>query len=341
MPTLSQLLTRQLIPWSENAASRIIVGSARMKASALPEGVRLEKCPLSGKRKIIKKARSFRNTRALTASWPDCGLNEVNTPKLACVLSGHVNFQLGAQAVGCGPGYFIFIPPNLPHPDGSRNITDTTKSTFSEILYFRPQPNVLQCWISRYDNKFPFLHQPENYLITHRHVIGLFQILTEEVISNHLKQVKLEEKLLQSFLHMFQREINADNFQEVPHLYERESSPYNLQSEEGFAEHLHHYIQSHLHDRPSLNDAAHELYLSRAQFTRRVRAETGKSFVELLNEHRIETAKNLLRDSDWTVSVIATFVGYSTPHYFQKLFRQKTGMTPNVFRQNSRKNLIR
>jgi AraC-like DNA-binding protein len=337
MPTISQLLANKLIPWSDNAASRIIVGNARMKASAMPGGVCLEKRPLSGKRIIVKNQRIYRNTRALAASWPDCGLNEVNAPKLACVLSGYVDFQLGAHAVLCGPGHFIFIPPNLPHPDGSRNITNTTKSTFCEILYFLPQPDVLQCWFSRYEAKSPSLRNIENYLITHRHVTELFQILTEEIASNGSKQMGLNGKLLQSFLCIFQREIDAENFQEVPHHYEREATLYNLQSEEGFMAHLHQYIQSHLHDRPSLDDAARNAYLSRAQFTRRVRAETGKSFVELLNEHRIETAKNLLGDSDWTVNVIATFVGYRTPHYFQDLFRRKTGLTPNSYRQSVRK----
>jgi two-component system response regulator YesN len=78
------------------------------------------------------------------------------------------------------------------------------------------------------------------------------------------------------------------------------------------------------------------MYLSRSQFSRRVRAETGKTFVELLNEHRIETAKELLRDTDWTINSITSFIGFKTPHHFQSLFREQTGMTPNTYRQQNR-----
>jgi two-component system response regulator YesN len=59
--------------------------------------------------------------------------------------------------------------------------------------------------------------------------------------------------------------------------------------------------------------------------------------VEILNEYRLKIAKELLHDSDWTVSSIATFIGYRSPHHFQLLFRQHTGMTPKTYRQQSQK----
>jgi AraC-like DNA-binding protein len=337
MPTLSQFLANKLIPWSDTAASRIVVGSAQMKPSALPEGVRLEKRPLRGKRTIIKRNRLYRNSRIITASWPEQGLNETNCLKMACVLSGYVDFQLGGQAVLCGPGYFIFIPPNLPHPDGTRNISDLTKSTSCEVLYFRLNHNALQCWISRYE---PNLSEPQmqgNYLLTHEHVTHLFSVCMEEAIASTPGQRELSEKLLQSFLRVIQREIQAGRLQEVPHGEGGESRQRHFGDTENFSEYLHQYIQSHLYNRPTLENAARYMYLSRAQFARRVRAETGKTFVEILNEHRIKTARELLRDSDWTVSSIATFLGYRSPNFFQSLFRQHTGMTPNEYRQQARK----
>jgi AraC-like DNA-binding protein len=335
--SIDKIFRDKLIPWADNATSRMIVGKPHMRAAMVPDSVRLEKRPPQGKRAIVKKHRQYRNTRVLTASWPDCGLNELAVPKLACVLSGYVDFQMGNQAVLCGPGYFLCIPPNLPHPDGSISVTDTAKSTFCEILYFSMLPNAVSCWLSRYGEKSRSLQQFGNWLVTHQRVAGLFHILMEEAAFDDSNQKGLKGKLLQSFLCMFQREVGAGNFQEIPHHHERETFSQQLQPEKGFAPYLHQYIQSHLCARPSVDDAARDMYLSRAQFTRRVRAETGKSFVELLNEYRIETAKDLLQNSDWTVSAIASFVGYHTPHYFQNLFRQKVGMTPNEYRKKALK----
>jgi len=337
MLLLHRILNDKLIPWANNAAERIIVGNPRMKASRLPEGVQLKKRPLTGERKIVKKQRHYRNTRAMMASWPECGLNEVSVLKLACVVSGHVDFQLGEQSVLCGPGYFIFIPPGVPHPDGSRNISDTSKSTFCEILYFRLLPNALLCWISHYGGDKNLLSQTGNYLITHAHTIQLFRILMEETIAESGAQFDSSEKLIQSFLRLFAREIKEERYQLVSHKGEEKWHASHFQSSDGFSEDLHQYLQSHLYERPTLEKAARDMYLSRAQFSRRVRAETGKTFVELLNEHRIETAKELLRNSDWTISSIATFIGYRASHHFHSLFLQRTGMTPNTYRQQTRK----
>lgn len=330
---LDQILRDKLIPWSDDATNRIVVARRQMHSASLPQGVLLEKRPLAGKRKIIRKGHLYRNFRSTAAVWPELGLNEVSVLKLACVISGHVDFQLDKQAVLCGPGHFIFIPPGMPHPDGSRNITDTTKSTFSEILYFRLLPKALVCWISRYEAGKTPRRQSPNYLITHAHAVQQFRILMEETVSDSPAPLDLSKKLLQSFLRLFDREIQAKRYLLVSMRSDERSEEHQFRESGNFAEDLHHYIQSHLCERPTLEGVARDMYLSRSHFSRRVRAETGKTFVELLNDHRIETAKELLRDTDWTISSIANFIGYQTPHHFQTLFRERTGMTPNTYRK--------
>jgi AraC-like DNA-binding protein len=343
VPSIEQLLREKFIPWSDNACERIIVAGKTMRSSLLPDDVRLEKRPLIGKRVIVKNGRLYHNTRVISARWPDCGLNEVKLFKLAIVLSGNIDFQLGNQAVLCGPGHFIFIPPNVPHPDGTRNISDVSKSPCSEVTFFNLYPNAVQCWVNRCEPNLPLPRQFENYLLTQEHIIKLFQILMEETTSNSPTDLKPTEKLLQSFFHLLLREISAGHFHEIPQGHEilRENdnkSPLpNLEKPGEFSEYLHQYIQSHLYDRPTLDKAAQNTFLSRAQFSRYVKANTGQTFIQILNAYRMERAKELLRDSDWTISSIATFIGYRTPHHFQNLFREKTGMTPNTYRKQVKK----
>jgi len=336
MSPLLSIFRDKLIPWSTDIASRIVVGRTPLTTSDLPESVQWEKRPLRGKREIIKNRRVYQNTRSVSAVWPTCHLNEVSLIKLACVLDGAANFQLGREAVLCGPGHFILIPPGVPHPDGRGTIVDATKSTFCEILYFLMYPNALQCWIHRYETNHSRWSASGNYLFLNNPLIQLSQIAFGEIIADTNNNRELHQTLFQSFLLLTQANIEKGLFTES--ISGRKNPiPAELPVPEDFSTRLTKYIQSRLQDQPTLEMAAQHMYLSRTQFARRVRAETGKTYIELLNEHRIKTAKVLLRDSDWTVSNIATFVGYQTPHYLHKLFRQQTGMTPDNYRAYNRK----
>ena len=335
MLSLEQILRDKLIPWSDNAGERVIVARTKMTASALPSGVRLEKRQLKGKREVVKNRRIYQNTRALSALWPDCGLNEVNLLKLACVISGAVDFQLGRQAVLCGPGHFIVIPSGMPHPDGTQNIINFSESTFCEILYFLLYPNALQCWIHRYEDAKTDKWQVENYLFRNERLVQLFRIFMEEAISQP-RRLKLNGTLFQALIYLLRGNLQDGFYMET---LSGETNPLlqEAPSPEDFLHRLNHYIQSHLQERPTLQSAARAMYLSRTQLARRVRAETGKTYLGMVNEQRLETAKELLVNTDWTVSNIATFIGYKTPHYFHLYFRRETGMTPNEFRKATRK----
>ncbi|MEO0583287.1 MAG: helix-turn-helix domain-containing protein [Bacteroidota bacterium] len=52
-----------------------------------------------------------------------------------------------------------------------------------------------------------------------------------------------------------------------------------------------------------------------------------------MNDFIIDKAKTRLLSSTDTVSEIAYELGFNYPHYFSRLFKFKTGKTPNEFRQ--------
>lgn len=55
-----------------------------------------------------------------------------------------------------------------------------------------------------------------------------------------------------------------------------------------------------------------------------------------LNEIRIRNAVNLLQETDYSLDKIAFLTGYSTPQYFSKKFKEKFGVSPYVFRNQTR-----
>ena len=73
--------------------------------------------------------------------------------------------------------------------------------------------------------------------------------------------------------------------------------------------------------------------MSKSYFSRNFKDVTGKTFVTYLNDMRIETAKKYLTETKQPIYWIASQVGYVDEHYFRRVFRERTGVTPKQFRE--------
>lgn len=336
MSRLAKILPDQLIPWTrQNAHARFIVARPEMSVADIPDGVQLIHHQIIGRRTVVKGRRYYHNTRSTVVVWPEMGLNEASKLKLVCVLNGHINYQLGNYQLRCGAGNFIFIPPGIPHPDGTQSYVDTDKSTFCDLLFFILHPNAIEYWISHFDEHGRVADG--QYLILQESALLSFRALMEEIIGGDEKSLLSAEALLHAFFIILQREVNSGRvlgLKNTPADYQDQDKS----SKTDFTAQLTYYVQTNLHKTLTLEKVARDMFLSRAQFTRTVRRETGKSFNEFLAACRMEEAQNLLCDSEWTVAVIAAFVGFKSPSYFRTFFREYTGKTPSEFRDSHRKN---
>ncbi len=93
------------------------------------------------------------------------------------------------------------------------------------------------------------------------------------------------------------------------------------------------YIQDHYNEQVTLNEVAENIYVSTFYISRMFKKELGKSFVDYLNDVRIEKSKELLKDVRYKTYEVAEIVGISDPHYFSKLFKKYSGMTPSEYRE--------
>jgi len=92
------------------------------------------------------------------------------------------------------------------------------------------------------------------------------------------------------------------------------------------------FIERHYSEDISLLQIAQNLGLSESYLSRIFRECTGSTFVELLTEHRINVARNLLRDQRLRIDEIAEMSGFRTAGYFTRIFKRFTGMSPSRFR---------
>ena len=84
----------------------------------------------------------------------------------------------------------------------------------------------------------------------------------------------------------------------------------------------------------SVDSVAAKMGLGRTQFYRKIKALTNYSPVELLRNMRLAKARTMLMTTDKTVSEIAYEVGFSTPAYFGKCYKDRYNETPSEVRDN-------
>lgn len=76
--------------------------------------------------------------------------------------------------------------------------------------------------------------------------------------------------------------------------------------------------------------------MSSSKFAERFHRETGETFNRFVARHRLEKARVLLRDSDWTIENIAFSCGMNASH-LRRLMKRHYNMSPLEMRTNQRR----
>jgi ligand-binding sensor domain-containing protein/signal transduction histidine kinase/CheY-like chemotaxis protein/AraC-like DNA-binding protein len=99
-----------------------------------------------------------------------------------------------------------------------------------------------------------------------------------------------------------------------------------------FLQKIQQILDVHLSD-PQFNAASFSKYsnLSRMQLHRKLQAYTGLSTTAFIRSQRLKQATDLLSSTDLTINEIAYAVGFSTPSYFMKCFKEQFKTTPTKF----------
>ena len=82
----------------------------------------------------------------------------------------------------------------------------------------------------------------------------------------------------------------------------------------------------------SLEDLASYLCLSARQTNRLLKQVFNSTFQEIKNQKRLESAKQLIRETELSLNEISERLGYGSYTGFHKMFRLQTGMSPEEYR---------
>lgn len=92
------------------------------------------------------------------------------------------------------------------------------------------------------------------------------------------------------------------------------------------------YIDTHYDRSLSLGDLAREMNLNPNYLSQVFKKETGKTFLKYVTDLRIEKAKTMLDSGSYSISEIASALGFNDYFYFLKTFKRVTGLTPKQYK---------
>ncbi len=97
-----------------------------------------------------------------------------------------------------------------------------------------------------------------------------------------------------------------------------------------FLDRFNAYLEENLSN-PELDidQMSAQMCYSRAQLHRKIKAQTGESPIKLLRKARLERGQQLLKTTPLTISEVAYEVGFTSPSYFTKSYKEHFGVTPS------------
>ncbi|NME67030.1 helix-turn-helix domain-containing protein [Flammeovirga aprica] len=168
------------------------------------------------------------------------------------------------------------------------------------------------------------LHLSQQEQDTLTQIVNLIREEIEERIDNHTQQVLVSniELLLNYSLRFYQRQFNTRSAQNTDIVSKVEVllKDYYKNNE---------LVES---GQPTIQYLADQCNISASYLSDLLAKETGRSAKDHINDFIIDKAKNMLLNSSDSISGIAYTLGFNYPHYFGRLFKQKTGKTPQQYR---------
>jgi len=344
---LIEVLQRQIVPQVQrHGMNNVIVGAPfwqqfQRREAVLPEDVFITRQTLKSKKTAIKSRSSGGTKSLVNAVWPKDGLCSTIMPVLMFVVGGRVALPLGDYVVHCRSGHALLIPAGTPHPSGSLLCTESSHAgnEFNDMFSVIPWGRGVACWLNHTKNGEHWSHRTpgENCHMFSTKANFYLETLTEEAVSRASHFQQHCDGLLLALMTLLLREIEEQHAFQPILLTETAidpSTPPNLLEQNPITR-AQAYINSYLASPLTIDQVAAHVFMSRAYFTRQFRKTTGKSFIQYVTERRLQEAKVLLHDTNWSIEKISEFVGI-TPTRLRHIFFEYQRQTPSAYREQSR-----
>ena len=93
------------------------------------------------------------------------------------------------------------------------------------------------------------------------------------------------------------------------------------------------YIQNHLDQDLTRNELAEYVHLNPEYLSKYFKKQTGYLLKDYIMQEKMRLAKQLLANTNLSINMVATRIGYYNFSHFSKAFKKLEGMTPGEYRQ--------
>ncbi|MTT33025.1 helix-turn-helix domain-containing protein [Terrilactibacillus sp. BCM23-1] len=131
-------------------------------------------------------------------------------------------------------------------------------------------------------------------------------------------------------------EMMALIFREIPEKEPEDTSdsqPTKTQETLEKLDQIFSYVENHYKEGITLQDIAKYSGFSTYYFTKFFKKNTGTTFIKFLNEYRLNKAKWILLNENYTVTEIAEMAGFTSVKTFHHLFKEVMGVSPLKYRK--------
>lgn len=94
------------------------------------------------------------------------------------------------------------------------------------------------------------------------------------------------------------------------------------------------YIDKNYNKNINLDTLSEASFISKSYISHQFKKHMGQSPIDYLIKKRMEIARNLLVNTNYSVAEVAQKIGYDNPLYFSALFKKQVGLSPSVYRKS-------
>ncbi|NLY49176.1 MAG: AraC family transcriptional regulator [Clostridiales bacterium] len=250
-------------------------------------------------------------------------MHEHDYAELAYILSGKGKYLVDGVEYDVAAGDLVICNPGVPH---THLVINKDEPTIEFIAGF---------------NDFHFINMPPNSImlkdgshIMHTNaelkqkiMMHCYEMIAEKESSNMSKYFMIKTHLMQMLILVMREILNDDSIEQSPCSFESYNKNYAVKQ-------IINYLNQNYNEKISLEQIAHNMYLSPVYISKIFKEETGESPINYLIKIRLEKARNiLLRSNENSIKSIANQVGYDDVYHFSKLFKKYYGISPLHYRK--------
>lgn len=242
------------------------------------------------------------------------------------VYEGNCTNIIQNNVMSCKKGDICFIPPHVSH---SMSVFDD-----SIIINLIVRESAFNSMFSNlFSDRNPLTHfyffnlyksEEKNYLLFKMGDDSSIRSIIEDIYIENMKPGKYSISMQRSLFSYLLVTLIRNHESDLQCFYQSKKSSINISE-------MLIYFQKNFYN-ITLKSAADHFGFSETYFSKLIKKNVGRNFVQLIRDIRLEHACRALLETNLSIQKICEIIGYDSPAHFSRAFKQAYGITANEYR---------